>query len=183
MTLPESDDAMIRRVLWSLPTGLYVLGSVVDEVQGPWNLMTINLVTQVATTPRILGVSLESDSRSLEYVRHSGKAALSILAREDRAVVRRFVKAVEDVEIDTEGRPTRLSGVEVELTPLGVPVLSQAVAWLDLKVVTSTEFESHTMVFLAVAGARAIPELLEGSASERSVEILRMEDTRMNYGG
>ena len=56
---PDSDEELDRhrrRVLWALPTGLYLVGSRHgDEV----NLMTANLVVQVCLEPKLVGVALE----------------------------------------------------------------------------------------------------------------------------
>ena len=65
-----------RRVLWSLPTGLYLLGSTGDPTDGPWNLMTTNQVVQVATEPRVIAVSVEQGSWTNELVAPTGLMAL-----------------------------------------------------------------------------------------------------------
>jgi flavin reductase (DIM6/NTAB) family NADH-FMN oxidoreductase RutF len=176
-------DAVLRRVLWSLPTGLYVLGSVEEVGSGPWNLMTINLVTQVATSPRVVMLSVEREAVTARYAAASGALALSILSRQDRAVVRRFVKPVQETELGADGVPITMAGQAVHLAPGGAPVLDGAVAWIDLWVVDRRDFESHVALFAEVSDAGAIDALLEGSASERRVDVLRMEDTKMSYGG
>jgi flavin reductase (DIM6/NTAB) family NADH-FMN oxidoreductase RutF len=176
-------DELTRRVLWSLPTGLYLLGSVGDPLAGPWNLMTINLVTQASTEPRVLAFSVERGSVTEGLLDRSGVASLSLLARQDRAVVRRFVKPATDVEIDVEGGYGEMSGQAVRLTPSGAPVLAEAPAWLDLSVSTVTRWASHVLVQAEVVGASATEEFVAGRASERSFDVLRMEDTRMSYGG
>jgi 3-hydroxy-9,10-secoandrosta-1,3,5(10)-triene-9,17-dione monooxygenase reductase component len=177
------DDHVARRVLWSLPTGLYLLGSTADAEHGPWNLMTTSLVTQVATEPRVVGLAVEQGSATLRLVRASSQLSLSILARADRAVVRRFVKPVTDLEIGVDGRPISMAGHGVHLGTNGAPILDAAVAWLELQMVAEQEFASHVVVLAEVRAAGAIDDVLEGSASDRHVEILRMEDTRMSYGG
>jgi flavin reductase (DIM6/NTAB) family NADH-FMN oxidoreductase RutF len=181
--MTDAQDLILRRVLWSLPTGLYLLGSTADRAAGPWNLMTISQVTQVATEPRTVAFSVEQGSRTAELLRQSGLAALSILQRSDRAVVRRFVKPVEEIDQDDAGRPTSMSGQAVELAENGAPVLSASVGWLELTVSEVVEHTSHMVVLAEVTGGGADDALLSGTASERSVEILRMEDTKMNYGG
>jgi len=183
VTKPPLDDVVARRVLWSLPTGLYLLGSTGDPDSGPWNLMTINLVTQVATSPRVVAFSVEHGSRTESLLDATGVASLSILRREDRGIVRRFVKQVEDVTLDESGRPVAMAGHAVSVSGLGTPVLGTAAAWIDLVVNSTVDFESHRLYLAEVVAAGASEEVLAGPASERSVELLRMEDTRMNYGG
>ncbi len=176
-------DEVTRRVLWSLPTGLYLLGSVGEPGVGPWNLMTINLVTQVATEPRILAFSVEAGSVTEGLLELGGVAALSVLAREDRTVARRFVRPASDVSIDVGSGEGEMSGHRVSLTPTGAPVLAQAAAWLDLSVRSVTRWASHVLFQAEVTGASATEDFVAGRASERSFAVLRMEDTKMSYGG
>ena len=52
-------DRHRRRVLWTLPTGLYLIGSRHGD---DLNLMTANLVVQVCMEPKLVGVALEHES-------------------------------------------------------------------------------------------------------------------------
>src|SRR5580658_3020183 len=89
-------DRLRRRVLWSLPTGLYLLGSRAGDRR---NLMTVSWVTQVAQVPKLVGVGVESAARTHQLLVDGGVFALNFLARRDRALVRHFVKPVQDMEI------------------------------------------------------------------------------------
>ncbi|MHB1929174.1 MAG: flavin reductase family protein, partial [Acidimicrobiales bacterium] len=97
---PEDDagdagDRVRRRVLWALPTGLYLLGS--RSADGSRrNLMTLSWALQVATAPKLVAVGVETGAFTHGLVAEGGVFALSILRREDRAVVRRFAKPAED---------------------------------------------------------------------------------------
>jgi len=172
----DAIDRMTRRVLWSLPTGLYLAGGG-DLRVGPTNanLMTVNLVCQVATTPRILAVSCEQTSVTLGFIRASQQLSLSILDREDRAVVRKFVKPVVDGLVTDGDQPT-MAGQIIDVGETGLPRLRNSVSWIEASVVAIHEFDSHALVLAEVdrVGERA-------DASE--AQVLRMEDTRMNYGG
>ena len=172
----DAADRMTRRVLWSLPTGLYVVGAG-DLRVGPnnANLMTVNLVTQVATSPRILAVSFEQTSVTLQFVRAQKQLALSLLDRQDRAVVRKFVKPVADGLVTTGGSST-MAGQPVDIGPTGLPRLANAVSWIEARVVAIHDFASHALVLSEVTAVG------ERADAERA-QILRMEDTRMNYGG
>lgn len=179
----DVDEGVARRILWALPTGLYLVGSVGTFGSGPWNLMTINQVTQVATNPPRVALSLEHDSVTADLVAQSGRLSLSLLSREHRAIVRRFVKPVESVVIDSDGRVTMSGEGVVLLGGGGPPVYEEAAAWLELEVRNALDLQSHVLVVAEVVGAGAQAAFLEGRASERKFEVLRMEDTRMNYGG
>jgi len=55
----EHYDRLRRRVLWKLPTGLYLLGSRAGESR---NLMTLNWAMQVSLDPKYLAVSVEQSA-------------------------------------------------------------------------------------------------------------------------
>jgi flavin reductase (DIM6/NTAB) family NADH-FMN oxidoreductase RutF len=174
---PSQDDyldRLRRRVLWKMPTGLYLLGSAAGDRR---NLMTLNLAIQVALSPKLVGVSVEVHAHTHELIREGGVFALSILKREDRTVVRKFVKPVEasDIEVD-ENDQTTMRGVAVRSDKTGAPILAGAAAWLDCRVTNEVPSGSHTFFIGEVVG-------FGFSDGGEEAEVLRMEDTRMNYGG
>lgn len=174
---PEDYDRLRRRVLWSFPTGLFVVGSTA-EIDGArrHNLMTANLVVQVATRPKLVAVAVETEALTARLVRAGRCFAVSVLAREDRAMVRRFVKPVTDVVLGEGGRPVSMAGEAVKLGATGAPILERAVAWVDCRLHSADELGSHVLVIGEVVA-------VVGPPGEDAVEVLRMEDTRMSYGG
>jgi flavin reductase (DIM6/NTAB) family NADH-FMN oxidoreductase RutF len=183
LAFDESDlEVRRRRLLWSMPTGIYLLGSTGGE-QGPYNLMTHSLAVQAATEPCVIALSVERSARTHELLLLTSRCALMVLRRDQRAIVRRFVKPVEDVDVDELGRLRALGGEPASLTPSGCPFLTDAAGCLDLRVIERIEFTSHTLFCCEVEAVATTDAVLEGSASARSFEVLRMEDTKMNYGG
>jgi|HubBroStandDraft_6_1064221.scaffolds.fasta_scaffold908409_1 flavin reductase (DIM6/NTAB) family NADH-FMN oxidoreductase RutF len=185
---PEEYDRRRRRVLWSMPTGLFVVGSRAGDRA---NLMTANLVMQVATTPKLVAVAVETDAVTTGLIRQSRTFSISILARTDRAMVRRFVKPATDVELGAEATITAIQGEPVMEVSGGVPVLAAAVGWLACDVRQTVELEagpaqagSHILFIGEVVD---VGEAVEGGAAPDGESamggVLRMEDTRMNYGG
>ncbi|MDE3086861.1 MAG: flavin reductase [Acidobacteriota bacterium] len=175
---PEEYDRLRRRLLWALPTGLFVLGS---RHEGRRNLMTVSWVTQVATAPKLVAASVEAGSVTGGLVSGSGRFALTMLGRADKHVVRRFVKPAADVDVDEETGRGTMSGEPVVGAPSGVPVLAAAGAWLDCAVRQRVELGSHLLFVGEVTDCGVgAPGAAEADAPG---EWLRMEDTRMNYGG
>src|SRR6202008_3875784 len=70
----DSDDRLRRRVLWSMPSGLYLLGSCAGDRR---NLMTMNWAMQVSLEPKLLAVSVESTAVTHELVSESRAFALN----------------------------------------------------------------------------------------------------------
>src|SRR6476646_9895637 len=142
-------DKLRRRVLWKMPSGLYVIGST-DGAERR-NGMTANWVTQMSFDPKWIGVGIEQAALTHELIEASGVFSVCIIDREDRAIVRKFTKPVE---VDLGART--LNGFEcVERDRMVVG--------------------DHTFFAGEVVEA--------GFLKAEDTEVLRMEDTRMNYGG
>src|SRR5690242_14754865 len=124
---PEDYDKLRRRVLWSFPYGLYVVGSRAGDRR---NGMTLNLSTQVSQIPKQVGIAVEKDALTHELITTSGLFVLNTIDREDRAIVRKFTKPVE---VDEEART--LNGFPFHDGPAtGAPVLDQAAAFVECEV-------------------------------------------------
>jgi flavin reductase (DIM6/NTAB) family NADH-FMN oxidoreductase RutF len=163
---PESYDRLRRRILWRMPAGIYLLGSASG---GRRNLMTHNLAMQVATEPKLLAVAVRTDAVTHGLVHHGKVFSLSFVKRDDRALIRAFTKPV------TEGPgPGMLGGVMVRPGSTGAPVLTQAAAWLECEVREELLVGDHTLF---------VGEVVDCSAPDEEAPVLRMEDTRLNYGG
>ena len=90
---PDEYDRLRRRVLWKMPSGLYVVGST-DKGERR-NAMTLNWATQLSFDPKWLGVSVEREALTHELITAGGVFVLNLIDREDRAIVRKFTKPVE----------------------------------------------------------------------------------------
>jgi flavin reductase (DIM6/NTAB) family NADH-FMN oxidoreductase RutF len=113
---------------------------------------------------------VERDAVTHELIAGSGVFTLNIIDREDRAIVRKFTKPVE---VDTDAHT--LNGFAYHDGQTGAPILDQAVACLECEVRQSVETGSHTF-FIGEVVASAFQK-------DEETPVLRMEDTRMNYGG
>src|SRR5262249_59650958 len=119
---PEGYDRLRRRVLWAMPSGLYVLGT---RGAGRRNLMTLNWATQVAMEPKLLAVSVEAGAVSHALLREGQVFSLNVLPRQERALVRKFVKPLDD-----PGDPDELAGWPLRPSGRGGPILAVAAAWV-----------------------------------------------------
>ena len=164
---PEEYDRLRRRVLWTMPTGLYIVGSRSGERR---NGMTLNWATQLSFEPKLLGIGVEKEAYTHELIEGGGAFTLCLVDREDRAVVRKFTKPVE---VDTEART--LNGFPYHDGTTGAPILDQAVAFLECEVRQAVEAGNHTLFVGEIVNA--------GFQKPEDTPVLRMEDTRMNYGG
>ena len=164
----DAYDRLRRRVLWTLPYGLYAVGSRAGERR---NLMTTNWVTQVSFEPKLVGIGVEHPALTHELITEGGSFTVCTIAREDRAIVRKFTKPCE-----WDPAASTLNGFPVHEGATGTPILSQAPAFLDCKVRQAVEVGNHTFFIGEVVDA-------DFQVDDEATEVLRMEDTRMNYGG
>jgi flavin reductase (DIM6/NTAB) family NADH-FMN oxidoreductase RutF len=165
---PEEYDKLRRRVLWTFPSGLYVVGSRAGDRR---NGMTTSWITQVSFEPKLVGVSVEKTAFTHELITEGGCFTICTIDREDRAIVRKFTKPVEvDLAAMTLNEFPFHDGAIT-----GAPVLDRAVAFVECEVRTPLDAGGHTLF---------IGEVVNASFQKKEDSpVLRMEDTRMNYGG
>ena len=165
---PLDYDKLRRRVLWTMPYGLYVVGCRAGERR---NGMTLNFASQLSMDPKLVGISVEQAALSHELITQGQAFSLCVIDREDRAIVRKFVKPVE---VDDAART--LNGFAYhDGAVTGVPILDQAVGWLECQVRQAVTCGGHTLFIGEVVNC--------GFQKPEDTPVLRMEDTRMNYGG
>ena len=165
---PAEYDKLRRRVLWKMPYGLYLLGSRSGVKR---NLMTLNWATQVSFEPKLVGVGVERTALTHQLISDGRVFSLCLPDREERAVVRKFVKPAEaDLAAGT------LNGIAFSDGPsTGTPILDGAVAWIECRVAQEVACGNHTFFIGEVVDC--------GFGGAEDAPVLRMEDTRMNYGG
>lgn len=164
---PVDYDKLRRRVLWSFPSGLYVIGS---RAGAERNGMTANWVTQISFDPKLVGVSVEKDALTHRLIATGGSFTVCVIDREDRAIVRKFTKPV-----DVDESAGTLNSFPFRDGRSGAPILTQCVAWVDCELRQTVDAGGHSFFVGEVVDA--------GFGKDEATPVLRMEDTRMNYGG
>ncbi len=164
---PEAYDKLRRRVVWSMPSGLYIIGSRAGDRR---NGMTLNWITQVSSDPKLLAISVEKPALTHELIAAGNVFAVNVIAREDRAIIRKFTKPV-----DVDDAAKTLNEFPFHDGTTGAPILDQAVAFIECEVRNTVDVGSHSLFVGEIVNA--------GFQLAEDTEVLRMEDTRMNYGG
>ena len=167
---PDEYDRRRRRVLWTMPSGLYVVGST-DKGERR-NGMTLNWASQMSFDPKWLAIGVERAAFTHELIEAGNVFSLCLIDREDRAIVRKFTQA-------GRGRPRgahaqRLRRTSTDRSP-AAPVFAQSVAYLECEVRERTAVGDHTVFYGEIVNAAFL--------KDEDTPVLRMEDTRMNYGG
>ncbi len=103
--------------------------------------------------------------------------------------MRRFAKPVTETVVDEDSGAGTMQGAPVHMATTGAPILDVAVAWLDCEVRHVLALGSHSWFVGEVVdcgeSARGPTDTPSGLAPAATTDagLLRMEDTRMNYGG
>ena len=128
---PEEKRTALRRFTY----GLYALGTAAGEDH---NRATVNWVTQVSFDPPLIAVSVENDSHSIELIRSSNAFALSVFdegAREEAGALGKRWRV----------RPDKIDAVSYRLGATGCPILDDALAAIECRVVNSLPAGDSTL--------------------------------------
>ncbi|MDW8044028.1 MAG: flavin reductase family protein [Nitrososphaerota archaeon] len=155
----------LRKALRTITYGLYVLtvrsGTDVSAA-------AINFLTQTSMDPPLVLVALKRGSYTQQLVERAGSFAMNVLASDQKQVAADFFRPTR-VEGDTlNGHRTRPS------RRFGHPVLEEAPAWFECRVVQKFDIGDH-IPYLA--------EAVDGEVVREVPRYLVMWDTGWYYGG
>lgn len=153
----QSDKKALLNCMDTIPQGVFIVGSIMGDTV---NLMTAAFATQVSFNPPSVAVSVANSHYTAELVEKGKKFTLSVLAngQKKEAAVCGF----------RSGRDTeKAKRVRYEITESGLPVISDAAAWMECHVRQSVIYEDHTL-FLA--------EIRQGERKVATPMIYHTED-------
>ena len=130
------------------------------------NAFTVNWITQVAFEPPMVAVAVENEGASIELLRASGRFAISVLATGQRELAGHFGRP-------TSRNPDKLAGAAHHPSPGGLPILDDALGWLECAVRGSLPAGDHTLFLAEVVDAGVL----------REGQPLSMAETGFRYYG
>jgi flavin reductase (DIM6/NTAB) family NADH-FMN oxidoreductase RutF len=152
-----------KKVLRLIPYGLFVATSRADQKFGAG---TINWVTQTSFAPPLVVAAIKADSSLNEVITASRAFALHVLGKSQKDLATAFFKGAQP-EGDT------LNGFRFENGATGAPILLDAPAWFECRVVEELRRGDHTIF---------VGEVVE-AGSRRDEEPLTLRDAGFSYGG
>ena len=160
------DAETTNKVMWQIPNALCLVGSHAGD---EWNGMTQSWVTQVAMSPVLVAISVDAAAVTNRLIRNGGAFSINLW---DQADTRVFVKFSKPATKDGEA----LNGRPIRVGETGVPIFTEAVAFIECRVVRTLELGSHDLFIGEVVDA-GFHDGREGTP------VASMADTRMKYGG
>lgn len=116
------DSKKQRQIMGQFATGVTIASTVVNGQS--WG-MTANAVTSLSLEPPLVLLAVVRDSKSLEMFQSGGCFALNILAEDQQDLSNRFAST----------GPKHFDDLETKTAETGSPILTNALAWVDCRVV------------------------------------------------
>ena len=159
------DTAAKKAVLRCFPYGLFAVTVAHD---GEEHGMTANWVTQSSFEPPMVAVAVENGSRTIELLRDAHAFAVSVFATGQRDLAGRLGRA-------SDNAPDKLKGIKTKPAPVTkTPVLTEALGWLECRVVSALPSGDHTIV---------LGEVLSAGMERDGTKALTLEEAGFKYSG
>jgi len=158
-----TDPNTKKSVLRLIPYGLFVATSRSGEAIGAG---TINWVTQASFEPPLIVVGIKVDSTLHEVISASRAFALNVIGKAQKDLAVKFFKGAQPAG-------ETLNGCRYESGATGAPLLLDAPAWFECRVVDEVRRGDHTIFVGQVVEA----------GSRREEEPLTLREAGFSYGG
>jgi flavin reductase (DIM6/NTAB) family NADH-FMN oxidoreductase RutF len=166
------DEAAKKTALRMIPYGIYVLTAQASD--GSVAAATVNWVTQASFAPPLVAVAVKGDSGAHAIVKSSGVFALNVLGKGQQKLAFTFFKPAE-----LSGKT--VSGEAFRTGTTGAPVLENAIAFIECRVVNAFEGGDHT-VFTAEVIEAGVAKQPDGRADDATLWMKDLGE-KVFYGG
>ncbi len=146
-----SDPRYLRDVLGHYPTGVSIVTSI--DADGARIGMTVGTFNSVSLSPPLVAFYPDRKSGTWARMAAAKRFCVNVLAHDQEAVCRRFASR----------EPDKFAGLAHSLSPAGLPIIDDVVAWLDCTSYAVHEAGDHDIVLgkvEALAVLRAAQPLL-----------------------
>ena len=165
------DQNMKKTTLRMIPYGLYVLTA---ESKSGTAAATVNWVTQASFTPPLVAVGVKADSQTYAVIKQSNAFALNVLGKGQQPLAFTFFKPAERQGSTISGEPFRPGAT-------GAPILANAPAFIECRLVATVEKGDHS-IFVGEVVEAGVARQPEGRADDATLWLRELGD-KMFYGG
>ncbi|HRX01547.1 MAG: flavin reductase [Anaerolineae bacterium] len=158
--------ARIRQAIRTFQYGLCVLTCGADEQA---RAASVTWVTQVSMRPRRVAVAIRRESHIYAALRETGMFALNVVGEGDKGLASAFFRYVEPTGNAFRDYPFEVGQYS------GAPLLLDAVAWLECRVVEEANEGGDHGLFIA--------DVLAGDVRHPDVHSMNLAATGWSYGG
>jgi len=155
-----------------IPYGLYVFTS--KSSSGEFGTATINWVSQTSFSPPLIVAGVKNGSTACTIAQESGTFALNILGKKQQHIAFSFFKPVEVKETTLNGEPFKAGTT-------GAPVLQNAPACIECKLIEVIEQGDHAIFVGEVIDVHLTREI-EGRPDDATLTLKDLGES-IFYGG
>jgi flavin reductase (DIM6/NTAB) family NADH-FMN oxidoreductase RutF len=166
-----NEDAK-KTALRMIPYGIYVLTA--EGRDGSIAAATVNWVTQASFAPPLVAIGVKTDSGAHAIIKDTRVFALNVLGKGQQGLAFNFFKSHERDGNSIGGEPFTKS-------PAGAPILDNAPAWVECKLVDTVERGDHS-IFIGEVTEAGVARQPDGRADDATLWMRELGD-RVFYGG
>jgi flavin reductase (DIM6/NTAB) family NADH-FMN oxidoreductase RutF len=124
----------LRGTMRNFPSGISVLTT---TLEGQRIGVTIGSLVSLSLSPPLVGVSIGRELAAHELLRDAGAFAVSILRGDQAPLAAHFARGVPPIAL--------WEGIGVREGSTGLPLLADALAWLECRIVDEHAVGDHTL--------------------------------------
>jgi len=163
--ISRMDEPAKKAVLRLFPYGLY---AVTVKHGGEEHGMTANWVTQASFEPPMVVVAVENTSKTIGMIRDTHHFAVNVLSQGQRELAGKLGRS-------SANTPQKLKGIKTKPAPVsGAPILTEALGWIECRVVATLPSGDHTLV---------LGEVVEAGVEHDGGHPLTLQDAGFKYAG
>ena len=166
------DNDAKKTALRMIPYGLYVLTA--EDAEGNVAAATVNWVTQTSFEPPLLAVGVKADSGVHALIKSTQTFALSVLGKGQQAQAYAFFKPVQKDGDSLGGQPVRAGTT-------GAPILVDAPAFVECRLVDTVERGDHSL-FVGEVVEAGVSKQPAGRADDATLWLKDLGE-KVFYGG
>jgi flavin reductase (DIM6/NTAB) family NADH-FMN oxidoreductase RutF len=146
--MTPTESSSIARALGRVPSGLFIVTTARERQ--PSGFLG-SFVMQMGFVPPTVCIAVGNSRPQLAEIRAAGRFAVSILDAKSRGLMTPFLRKLEAGE-------SPFDGLQLATTSSGLPVLADALAWLDCRVSGEHSTGDHVVVFGEVTAGELLRE-------------------------
>ncbi|MEW6511910.1 MAG: flavin reductase family protein [Bacteroidota bacterium] len=155
-------DSAVTRALKKIPYGLYVVGSLNNDVPA---VIIANWVTQVSFSPPCVAIAVEKESKMRRHIDRSGLFCVNILPSGSTKMAKVFLKGPEAID-------ATIAGKDFTRGMNGTPFLKDASASFECRVLTSVQTGDHVLF---------VGTVVDGAVPQEGEDVLTLRETGWKY--
>ena len=156
----------IGKVLGRITSGVYVLSATHD---GTSAAMLASWVMQAGFEPPCISIAIATGRPIIEMIRRSSLLAVSIVAEHDKTLMKRFARGFKEGE-------DPFAGIATSRSPAGVPILSDALGWIEAKLIHTCAYAAdHEILIGQVTAGACCGKVTRSAISAETVFIIESQ--------